>query len=188
MTRAIWRSLILELAETGYGALSVERVARRAKVGKAALYRRWPSKQAMVLDMIQAIEIPVVSADDCGSLPADLMDYLRKAAHFVRRPLARRLLPEFYAEISRGGPLGEALRSKIQGAKTTRLIELLERARRRGEIGHLPEPALVSALIIGPIYWAWMIERSAVGEETIQKLALALTVALIALAKHDTAP
>jgi hypothetical protein len=39
-------------AETGYARMSIEAIARRAGVGKAALYRRWPSKQEMLSELI----------------------------------------------------------------------------------------------------------------------------------------
>lgn len=182
-TRAIWRALILELADGGYGELSMERVARRAKVGKAALYRRWHGKEAMVLEMIGSIEIPILAGEDRGDLKADLVDYLTKAARFTRRPLARRLLPEFYAVMNRDDTLGRALRAKLLGPKTSRVNELLERAYRRGEIARVPEPGLTAALVVGPIYWAWLIERSPIDDDTIEKLAGAVAAALLSVGR-----
>ena len=40
------------LAEQGYDRMSMDDLASRAKVGKAAIYRRWPSKAAVVADAI----------------------------------------------------------------------------------------------------------------------------------------
>jgi AcrR family transcriptional regulator len=42
VTEALTKALFEEWARTGYGALSLETVAKRARVGKAALYGRWP--------------------------------------------------------------------------------------------------------------------------------------------------
>src|SRR5258707_518226 len=44
VTDAITNAFFEELAEVGYGRLSIDAVARRAGVGKAAIYRRWKSK------------------------------------------------------------------------------------------------------------------------------------------------
>src|SRR5690554_408967 len=129
VTRAIWRAVILELSRAGYQGLSMEQVARRAGVGKAALYRRWSGKEAMVLALIETIDLPTVQSEDKGSLQADLLDYLKNAGRLLRRPLMRRILPEFYAEMSRGGPLGDALRVKLLGLKSLQVQELVERAR-----------------------------------------------------------
>lgn len=178
VTRAIWRAVLIELARTGYQGLSMEQVARRAGVGKAALYRRWRSRKAMVLDLVTAIELPIVPSVDKGSLHADLLEYIKGAVRLMRRPLARRLLPEFYAEMNRGGDLGQALRNKLLGPKSLQLQELVERAKSRGEINNSIDPRLASALIVGPIYWAWMIERCSFDESSIATLATSLTAAL----------
>jgi AcrR family transcriptional regulator len=45
ITKAITGAVFDELADQGYARLSMEAVAKRAGVGKSALYRRWPSKQ-----------------------------------------------------------------------------------------------------------------------------------------------
>src|SRR5258705_4990604 len=52
VTEAIRQAFFSELAESGYGRLSIEAVARRATVGKPAIYRRWRSKQDMAVALI----------------------------------------------------------------------------------------------------------------------------------------
>ena len=51
-TEAIIAAFFAELGEKGYAGLTMDRVAERAGVGKAALYRRWPSKQEMLIDLV----------------------------------------------------------------------------------------------------------------------------------------
>src|SRR4029450_9476488 len=55
ITVAIRNAVMQELAEVGYGRLSIEAVARRAGVGKTAIYRRWRNKLEMVLETISAV-------------------------------------------------------------------------------------------------------------------------------------
>ena len=76
VTNALTTAFFEELAETGYGRLSMEAVARRAGAGKAALYRRWPSKQAMTAALVSqaATEAPEVA--DTGSLRGDVRAFL----------------------------------------------------------------------------------------------------------------
>ncbi|MDF2094934.1 TetR/AcrR family transcriptional regulator [Aquibaculum arenosum] len=177
-TRAIWRAVILELARTGYQALSMEQVARRAGVGKAALYRRWSGREAMMLDLVASIEFPIIAAPDRGNLQDDLLAYLTGAAHLFRRPLARRLLPELYAEMSRGGALGNALRDKLLGLKGLQLQGLIDRAIARSEISPSTDLRLASALIVGPLYWAWIIERRSFEGASLSFIAKSLATAL----------
>jgi len=51
-------TLDLLAAEGGVGAVSIEAVAARAGVGKTTIYRRWPGKEALIVDALAAIEAP----------------------------------------------------------------------------------------------------------------------------------
>lgn len=56
LERALLEATLAELRAVGYSALTMEGVAARARTGKAALYRRWPSKHDLVQDaLLQAI-------------------------------------------------------------------------------------------------------------------------------------
>src|SRR5947208_15453209 len=65
------------LADVGYGALTMDAVAAQAGVGKATIYRRWRTKEDLVVDTIsgiQDVETPV----DSGSLEGDLRGLLHQ--------------------------------------------------------------------------------------------------------------
>ncbi|MEU2364857.1 TetR/AcrR family transcriptional regulator [Streptomyces noursei] len=53
LEHAIYVATLDELAANGYGRLSMDGIAARAGTGKAALYRRWPGKQPLVLDALR---------------------------------------------------------------------------------------------------------------------------------------
>lgn len=59
-------------AEVGWKAFNLDGVARRAKVGKAALYRRWPSKEKLIMDALEQLALPAVEFDT-GTLRGDLL-------------------------------------------------------------------------------------------------------------------
>jgi AcrR family transcriptional regulator len=48
LENALYEATLAELAAVGYGGLTMEGIAARARTGKAALYRRWDSKRALV--------------------------------------------------------------------------------------------------------------------------------------------
>jgi AcrR family transcriptional regulator len=52
LERALYEATLAELAEVGYGGLTMEGIAARAHTGKAALYRRWASKCELVHDAL----------------------------------------------------------------------------------------------------------------------------------------
>lgn len=181
-TQAIWRAAIVELARVGYARLSMESVARRAGVGKAALYRRWPSKEAMIVGLVSSIQPGIVTADDLGSLESDVRDYIARGFQLLRRPLAARILPDLYAETSRDTALATAIRATVQQRKRESIRALLERALERGELVQAPNYELAFDLLVGPIYWRALITKSPITETELDQLASATTAALKTLA------
>src|SRR5579862_7114745 len=73
-TQAILAAVIDELAETGYAALSLDRVAARAGVHRATVYRRWASKEALTADAVLASAAQDVPPPDTGTLRGDLRE------------------------------------------------------------------------------------------------------------------
>src|SRR4051812_3607518 len=67
------RAAILRLlADVGYGALTMDAVAAEAGVGKATIYRRWRTKQDLVVDTISDLNQELATPPDTGSLEGDL--------------------------------------------------------------------------------------------------------------------
>lgn len=76
LLRAAWD----ELVESGYAALTMERVAARAGTSRAVLYRRWPGKTELVIAAIRhRRETDPVTIPDTGNLRDDLIALMRSA-------------------------------------------------------------------------------------------------------------
>jgi AcrR family transcriptional regulator len=71
--RRIIRAAIDEYARTGWAGFSMEGVARKAGVGKAALYLRWSTKEQLLLDSLDAQSSPLTEDVDTGSLEGDVI-------------------------------------------------------------------------------------------------------------------
>ena len=71
---AILSAVLEGLAERGYDQMSMDDVATRARVGKAAIYRRWPSKAVVVADAIAHWRrgLGSVQPPNTGSLRGDI--------------------------------------------------------------------------------------------------------------------
>jgi AcrR family transcriptional regulator len=59
------------LAEEGWGRLNSDRIAARARAGKAGIYRRWPTMAVLARHAVGRFTLVAVP-DDEGSLRADL--------------------------------------------------------------------------------------------------------------------
>lgn len=170
VTNAILRSAILELARVGYARMSMESVTKRAGVGKAALYRRWPNKQAMVIALLYGIGLEIVTTPDTGSLEGDVSFYIDRAIKLLRRPLARRILPDLYAELSHDTELAEAIEKTVQTQKRDSAREIIDRAVKRGELSGKIDYELAFDMLAAPLYWRLLVTRQKMGQRYRERL------------------
>src|SRR6201991_1040979 len=80
VTDAIRAAVFEELAAVGFARMSIEGIARRAGVGKTAVYRRWRSKLHLVLDVVSAFAAQGLPAPATGSLYGDIRALLEVAS------------------------------------------------------------------------------------------------------------
>src|ERR1700683_287358 len=115
-----------ELTERGYDDFTVDAVATRAGTSRAVLYRRWPSKQDLVLaTLVQHVKTDFVAAPDTGSLRGDVIGLL-KLANKLRVRLAMLVftrLGDFYREANTN--LAE-LGAFVLGGRDAMLDEVIE--------------------------------------------------------------
>lgn len=123
----------LELfAELGWSGFNLDGVARRAKVGKAAIYRRWPNREALITDALERIVMPDLNLDT-GSLRGDLMTlatYIWQLAMVPSSGMLLRVAIEARSHPDVFGPrLAEVLTQQNQAGRA-----IIRRAVERGEI------------------------------------------------------
>lgn len=114
VTLAIQAAVFAELAEHGYGRMSIEAVARRAGVGKTAIYRRWNSKLQMVIDVVSTAAVKVMPVPDTGSLRGDIRELLDAGAQAMRHPLASQIVPDLLAEAARNPDIADTLEKALR--------------------------------------------------------------------------
>jgi AcrR family transcriptional regulator len=92
LERAILEAALEQLGTVGWNGLTMEGIAAGAQTGKAAVYRRWPSKEDLVVDALQAGLPRLREAPDLGSVRADLLELCRRVreAMYSRPGLALR--------------------------------------------------------------------------------------------------
>jgi AcrR family transcriptional regulator len=119
------------LSEQGYAGFSIEAVARRAKAGKPTIYRWWPSKAHLLLDVYTRLKDQVLEPDT-GTLEGDLELFLTNLLAFWAGPPGG-VFRSLIAEGQTDGKAGDALREYCidRVGQTARLID---RAKARGEV------------------------------------------------------
>lgn len=178
VTEAIRGAVFAELAAVGYGRMSIEGVARRAGVGKTAVYRRWRSKLKMVIDVVSAIAVAGVPVPDTGSLRGDVRALLGLTASALRHPLAAQIVPDLLAEAARNEEIARTLETALRETQRGISAVLVGNAVARGELPERTDPELAFDMVIGPLYWRLAVVRAPVGRAYLDRLATAATTAL----------
>ncbi|MFD7136065.1 TetR/AcrR family transcriptional regulator [Streptomyces sp. NPDC059894] len=160
VTEAIRAAVFEELATVGYARMSIEGIARRAGVGKTAVYRRWRSKLHLVLDVVSAIAVQGLPAPDTGSLEGDLRLLYEVTSRALRHPVASQIIPDLQAEAARNPEIAEAMQKALRDGQEGVALKIVAAAARRGEVREGLNDELALDLISGPLYWRSVVIRS----------------------------
>lgn len=152
VTDSITSAAARELEDVGYARLSMERVARAARVGKSAIYRRWPSKVAMVVDVLATLSLPATAPASTGDVRADVRMILDGVRDWLTEPRMRHLLPDLMAEATRNPELAAATEQHIAEPRRAWAEAVLRSAPYTQQVA----PAtmdLALDLLAAPLYW-----------------------------------
>ena len=122
----------------------MDRIAKRAGTGKAALYRRWPNVRALGLDVFLATIAEAVpqAFPNTGSLREDLVDSMKSFTSSFRGPMAL-VLRELISESAHDSALIEEFNTRLGEPMESELVNVLQRAMARGEIPTKPIDPLI---------------------------------------------
>jgi len=150
---AILTATLELLAEQGFDGMSLEAVANRAGVGKTAIYRRWSSKEALVLDALKALDTKVLVVDT-GNFREDAVAFLREAVRAysgITNQQHVELSLKITGELYERPELFRTLFAQLFEPRNRQLELLIRRAQDRGELRHDLEATLIEDLVAGPI-------------------------------------
>lgn len=155
--RAILDAALALFVDEGYEAMSIEGVAARAGVGKATIYRRWSSKEALLIEAIGEVVLDI-EPPDTGSLHEDLIAFLVRMQTTMTSTAAGEAFPRMAAEIATASPLGEAYLDQVIAPRLACVDAVVERGIERGELPDGADLTIVRAMLIGPIV-LWKMNR-----------------------------
>lgn len=134
---AILHAAISEVAEHGCGGFSIEAVAARAQTGKASIYRRWSSRNALLLDAFCAVGVGQCSADFEIADDVTTEQAFRVVAQRIAQVLSQggaAILRELVTEAARDPQLARAMDESFYRPRRERVLALLRRGVERGEV------------------------------------------------------
>ena len=166
---AILRAALDLVREHGYGGLTMASIIERAGVSSATLYRRWATKQDLVLAALETMRPEPVSTDT-GSLDGDVRAFLRHTCGAIDRGWAE-LSDAIGLEANSNPQLAAALRERFLDPRVDELKAILERAKRRGELASAPSGEVALSLVVGPVHHHAIVMRRPLTDGFLRKAA-----------------
>jgi AcrR family transcriptional regulator len=149
-TRAILDATRAILEEAGFVGLTIEAIARRAGVGPPALYRRWPSKEALIEAALIEIADEALPIANTGTLRGDLMRLARDFRESLRSPFGR-IVVALVGEAIRDSAWRDLLIDFLRRRREHALV-IVERAVARGELPRDVDGGHVLDLVSSPLW------------------------------------
>lgn len=167
--RAILRTTLRLLQNTGYNELSIEAIAADANVGKATVYRWWPNKGALVVEAFSSSVHRQLLFPDTGSIYSDLSVQMRQVARLFRSRRGRTL-----AALIGGGQtdpeLIEAFRDRFVWPRRREAYATLRRGIERGELPGDSDLDLILDSLYGAIYMRFLVWQTGLTEPFIEDI------------------
>ncbi|MDI3406218.1 TetR/AcrR family transcriptional regulator [Streptomyces cavernicola] len=178
VTHAVLEAVVALVAEEGMSAVTMDAVALRAEVSKPAIYRRWPTKQNLIIAAAES-RIGPLSVPDLGDFRAELREVLTARMEAYRRPGTDRLIAGVVGLAAEAG----AGRSAY-GAYTARVMSetrhILERGIERGEVRPDTDVGAAATLVAAPLVFRLVSEQelpdSRLVDELVELVARAVGV------------
>lgn len=177
-----------ELTEVGYAAFAVESVAARARTGKASIYRRWASKQELVMDALTA-RLP--SPDDpaldlAGRLADDVTtaDALRGVGRLIVETLRSpegRALRAVKLESAGDADLAALVDRRFQTPRRAALLGLLRRGVARGEVRPEAATAVVADVLPAVLTHRMLLQNEELDNDAIESVIEQVMIPLVSV-------
>jgi AcrR family transcriptional regulator len=132
LQQAIFQAVLQQLCMVGYPGVTMEGIAASAHTGKAALYRRWASKEDLIVDALEHFLPSLDQLPDHGNLRDDMLDVLRRLTAMINSPTGG-ALKCLLAESNRDHPFVKLVHDRLLVPRKRVLRDLLQRAVERGE-------------------------------------------------------
>jgi AcrR family transcriptional regulator len=169
-----------EITEYGLRGASMDRIARRAGTGKAALYRRWPNVRALGLDVFLTTMTDAVphSYPDTGSLRNDLLASMHSFTNILRGPM-QIVLRELISETTHDPELVTEFRRRMAEPMDAELIGVLQRAMARGEIPTKPIDPFIFEIPDALVLHRLLINGEVIDEDSCARLIDSILIPLL---------
>lgn len=160
------------LSEVGYGNLTMDMVATRAKAGKATLYRRWSSKEDMVLEAVTRMkkaQVDLGGLPDTGTLRGDLLGLFRPQS-VEEQEVRLRVMAGIASMLSERRELADEVSAAIVEPWANAHRALIQRAVERGEVSSSADVETAAQVVPSMAAYRSLIQRKPFTREFLVSL------------------
>ncbi|AKG34246.1 TetR/AcrR family transcriptional regulator [Paenibacillus durus] len=157
------------LLENGFGAVTVEKIAERAGVSKATIYKWWPNKAAVVMDGFLSAAAARLPLPDTGSAFNNVLMHATNLARFLTSREGK-IITELIGEGQFDSGLAEAYRIRYFYPRRLEARQLLEQGVQRGELKENLDIELSIDLIYGPIFYRLLVIGEKLDDTYVQNI------------------
>jgi AcrR family transcriptional regulator len=169
---AVLKATLGVLDESGYGGLRLDEVARRAGTTKPAIYRRWPTRQQLVLSAVGR-RLGEAKAPDTGCTLCDLDECLKVfVAAFRRMPPG--VIGPLFADCAGDRDLRAAFMTTLFDPPRVAVRETLQRAHARGDLRDDVDVELILDLIGSLVHYRALFGHAPTSNVEIERAVEAL--------------
>ena len=150
--RVIAEATLAELGEVGYGAMTIESIARRAKVGKATIYRHWQGKLDLVESALDLLRDEMVVPENGRTVRERVTALLEGLADHLRDSTLSTCMPALVS----AAQYDESVRDfhyRFTNARRRVLIDLLDEGVSTGELPADLDTELTAVTLVGPLFY-----------------------------------
>jgi AcrR family transcriptional regulator len=165
----ILAAAVEELAEAGYGGVTIESIAARAGVGKSTIYRHWPDKLALIADAFETFHEKLVP--ELGDAPAreSIALLVRHVAEVVLDSTFSRCIPALIEGAERDPRLRE-FHHRYSADRRQAIIDLIARGIQTGEIRSAVDPELATTALLGAVFYRRLMSSRPFNPEDAERL------------------
>jgi AcrR family transcriptional regulator len=173
---AVAAAVQAELLEVGYGATTIDRIAKRAGVAKTTVYRRWGSVSQLVVDMFADAARAQIPVADTGSIEGDLRELARSSVALLLNPANRAVIDIVVSEAVHNPSARDTL-TTFFAARVANASVIVRRAVERGEVPAGTDAAEVIRLVGAPYYARLYITGDPIGMDDADRAAAVVALA-----------
>jgi AcrR family transcriptional regulator len=151
--RAILEAARELLTEEGFTRLRLEHVAARAGVGKNTIYRRWPSKEDLTLELLLELARPHLAIADVGNTRAELLAAVENPIRAITESPFGPVIRALMSQIAGNPAIGDPFRSAVVAARRAEIARVIERGVARGDLRPDADVTVATELLAGPVYF-----------------------------------